>query len=46
VECKQKGGRLRPAQRAFLENVRRAGGLALVVDDVRQLQAALDKEAG
>jgi hypothetical protein len=45
VECKVPGRRPTPDQRAFLENVRRAGGLALVVTDVRQLQAALDGEA-
>jgi hypothetical protein len=44
VECKRKGGRLRPAQRAFLENVRKAGGLALVITDVRALAEALDGE--
>lgn len=44
VECKRPGGKLRPAQAAFLDNVRRAGGLAIVVSDVRQLGEALDAE--
>jgi hypothetical protein len=41
VEVKQPGGRLRPAQARFLENVRRAGGLAMVVSDLRQLEGTL-----
>jgi hypothetical protein len=39
VEVKRPGESLRPAQAAFLESVRRAGGIAIVahsVDDVRQ----------
>lgn len=45
VECKTATGRLSPAQRAFLDNVTRAGGLALVVRDVAQLDRALTMEA-
>jgi hypothetical protein len=44
VEVKRPGGRLTPAQAAFLDHVRAAGGLALVVRDVRDLQRALDLE--
>jgi hypothetical protein len=44
VECKRPGGKLTAAQAAFLDNVRAAGGLALVVRDVRDLQRALDLE--
>ena len=41
LEVKRPGGRLRPTQEAFLERVRSAGGLALVVSDIRDLEAAL-----
>ena len=41
VEVKKPGGRVRPAQRAFLARVATAGGLALVVHDVRELESAL-----
>jgi hypothetical protein len=41
VEVKQPGRRVTPHQQAFLAAVCAAGGLALVVDDVRQLEAAL-----
>jgi hypothetical protein len=44
VECKRPGGKLTKAQAAFLDNVRAAGGLALVVRDVRDLQRALELE--
>lgn len=44
VETKRPdGGRLTDDQRAFLEAVCAAGGLALVVDDVAQLIAALEE---
>lgn len=45
VECK--AGRNKPtaAQAAFLGAVAKAGGLAVVVRDVRELQAALDAAA-
>jgi hypothetical protein len=45
VEVKGPGGRVRPSQRAFLDNVEAAGGLALVVRDVAELERAL-VEAG
>jgi hypothetical protein len=41
VECKMPGRKTTPDQAAFLDAVRMAGGLALVVRDVRELQAAL-----
>jgi hypothetical protein len=41
VETKRKGGRLRPAQAAFLASVEAAGGVALLIDDLGQLDAAL-----
>jgi hypothetical protein len=45
VECKRPGGRLTPAQCAFIDHPRAAGGLALVVRDVCDLQRALELEA-
>jgi hypothetical protein len=42
VETKSATGRLSEAQRWFLDEVNRRGGLALVVRDVSELQAALD----
>lgn len=44
VECKRPGGRVTAAQRVFLDAVTRAGGLALIVSDVRTLEAALRAE--
>jgi hypothetical protein len=44
VEVKRPGGRLTPAQAAFLDNVRAAGGLAIVVRDVEGLATALRLE--
>jgi hypothetical protein len=44
VEVKRPGGRLRPAQAAFLDRVRAAGGVALCVDSVAALAKALDAE--
>jgi hypothetical protein len=44
LECKRPGGRVRPTQRAFLDAVSAAGGLALVVSDIRQLEEALYEE--
>lgn len=43
-EVKKPGGKLTEHQKQFLDCVRAAGGLALVVRDVRELQAALDAE--
>lgn len=43
LECKRPGGRPTPAQRAFLAAVEAAGGLAMVVDDLAALAAALDR---
>jgi hypothetical protein len=42
VECKAKGGRLRPEQAAFLSLVRRFGGVAFVARDCRDVLRALD----
>src|SRR5262245_49294364 len=42
LECKSAAGRLRPAQKEFLDAVAGAGGASLVVRDVRQLAEALD----
>ena len=41
VECKRPGGRPTEAQRAFLEIVRDAGGVSLLIDDLTRLDAAL-----
>jgi hypothetical protein len=41
VECKRGSNRPTPTQAAFLDAVRRAGGVALVVKDVRELEAEL-----
>jgi hypothetical protein len=46
VECKMPGRKTTADQRAFLDNVAAAGGLALVVTDLRDLVAALDAAAG
>lgn len=43
-ETKRPGGKLSVAQEAFLNTVRQLGGLAVVVSDVGQLQAALRAE--
>jgi hypothetical protein len=45
VETKSATGRLSADQRWFLDEVTRRGGLALVVRDVRELAAALDRLA-
>ena len=42
VECKAKGGRLRPEQAAFLDLVRRFGGVAFVAYDCRDVLRVLD----
>lgn len=42
LEIKTKTGRLSTCQKQFLEDVRRQGGLALVIRDVRDLVDALD----
>jgi hypothetical protein len=44
VECKRPGGKLTPAQAAFLSAVGAAGGLAFVVRSVDDLAAALRLE--
>jgi hypothetical protein len=44
VECKRPGGRLTEAQKAFLDAVCAAGGLALVVRELRDLERALRLE--
>lgn len=45
VEVKAPGGRLSPEQRQFLDDVKTLGGLAVMVRDWRDLDAAL-REAG
>jgi len=42
IECKTAKGKLSPEQRAFLENVRLAGGMAAVVRSVDEAKLALD----
>ena len=44
VETKRPGEKPTPEQQAFLDAVTAAGGLALVVSDVTQLEAALRRE--
>lgn len=44
VEVKRPGGKLTPDQAAFLDRIRAAGGLALVVRSDRELEAALRVE--
>jgi hypothetical protein len=41
IECKQPGKRPTADQRAFLDAVAAAGGVALVVEDLGQLDVAL-----
>jgi hypothetical protein len=43
-ECKAKKGKLKPHQRAFLDDVVRCGGLAFVVRSVEELRLALFEE--
>jgi hypothetical protein len=42
-EVKRPGGKPTAAQRAFLDTVKDAGGVGVVVDDVAQLAALLDE---
>lgn len=42
IEVKTPSGRLTADQRAFLEGVRRCGGVAMVVRDLKVLQSVLD----
>ena len=44
VECKMPGGKLSPDQTAFLDMIRERGGLAIVVHNVAELDAALMAE--
>ena len=44
VECKSATGKLTAEQTAFQEAVRREGGQAVVIRDVLELQAILDRE--
>jgi hypothetical protein len=44
VETKSRRGRLRPAQAVFLDEVRRAGGVGVVVTDISELLMALAAE--
>jgi hypothetical protein len=41
IECKGPRGRLTAEQAAFLENVVKAGGVALVVKDAKELEREL-----
>ena len=50
VECKRPGlkgvqrkGRVRPAQRAFIGRINELGGVGLIIDDLTQLSAELDR---
>lgn len=43
VECKRRGGKPTAEQSAFLDRVRVAGGIGLVIDDVGELADALDR---
>jgi hypothetical protein len=42
VECKGPRGRLTDEQTVFLDNVVKAGGVALVIRDVKELERELD----
>lgn len=42
VECKRPGGKLTATQRAFLDGVQEAGGVGLLIDDVKELDRELD----
>jgi hypothetical protein len=44
VECKVPGGKTTESQRAFLDAVAAAGGLAVVVTSVKELEAALERK--
>jgi hypothetical protein len=44
VECKVPGGKVSESQRAFLDAVAAAGGLAVVVTSVKELETALGRE--
>jgi hypothetical protein len=44
VEVKRPGGKVTEVQRWFLDQITAAGGVALVVSDVRQLEELLRKE--
>jgi hypothetical protein len=44
VECKRRGGVLTAPQRQFLAAVNAAGGLGVVIDDVKALEAILRAE--
>ena len=44
VECKSKTGRLSPDQKAFLEEVKALGGLAVVARDWKELDQILKDE--
>lgn len=43
VEVKAKKGKLRPAQTLFLERIRRAGGVAFMARDYRDVMRELDR---
>jgi hypothetical protein len=43
IECKTRTGRLTPEQRAFLDRVTSAGGLAVVARSVDDVKAAIDQ---
>jgi len=43
IECKRQDGRVRPAQRAFLERIRAGDGLAILARSVEDVSRALDQ---
>lgn len=44
IECKMPGRKRRPAQEAWAERMGAAGALCLLIEDVRELEAALSRE--
>jgi hypothetical protein len=46
IECQRAGGYQRPEQRAFLEQVRAAGGLGIFATSIDEVRAALDRFVG
>ena len=43
IECKRPGGKTSKAQDRFLDEVRRAGGFAYVVDDAQQVGSIIEE---
>jgi hypothetical protein len=46
IECQRAGGYQRPEQRAFLEQVRAAGGLGIFAQSSDEVREALDRFVG